>query len=52
MAASFAASLGGGKGGFSLVVLFVAHQLMQLARIFLKVRWLAYVVDQQRAAAS
>ncbi len=52
IAASLAASLGGGKGGFALVVLFVAHQLVQLTRIFLKVRWLAYVVDQQRAAAT
>ncbi len=50
IASSCAAALGGGKGGVALVALFAAHQSVQLARILLKVRWLAYVVDQHRAA--
>jgi hypothetical protein len=49
IASTFAAALGGGKGGFALVALFILHQSVQLARILLKVRWLAYVVEQQRA---
>lgn len=50
IASTVAASLGG-QGGFALFVLFVVHQCVQLARIGLKVRWLAYVVDEQRRAS-
>ena len=35
IASAVAASLGGGRGGFALALLFIAHQLVQLARIFL-----------------
>ena len=34
----------GGQAGSALVVLFIAHQAIQLARIYLKINWLAYVV--------
>jgi hypothetical protein len=35
----------GGHGGFALFVLFAAHQIVQLARIFLRVSWLSYVAN-------
>jgi hypothetical protein len=37
----------GGKGGIALVVLFIAHQLVQVGRMVVRVRWLAYVIDKQ-----